>query len=88
MEIAVGEIRKDLGIGRAQFSVLLGVSYGILSQTELGYPLTLPESVATGLERLGFDREQIEQEYRAWRSSLLKRQEAAAREALDALVAR
>lgn len=83
------EIRKDLGIGRAQFSVLLGVSYGILSQTELGYPLTtLPESVATGLERLGFDREQIEQEYRAWRSSLLKRQEAAAREALDALVAR
>jgi|LFRM01.1.fsa_nt_gb hypothetical protein len=88
MENPVLEIRKDLGIGRAQFSVLLGVSYGILSQTELGYPLTLPESVATGLERLGFDREQIEQEYRAWRSSLLKRQEAAAREALDALVAR
>jgi len=88
MENPVLEIRTDLGIGRAQFSVLLGVSYGILSQTELGYPLTLPESVATGLERLGFDREQIEQEYRAWRSSLLKRQEAAAREALDALVAR
>ena len=79
MKNPVVSIREGLGISRRRLSLLLGVSYGVLAQTELGYPLTLPESISSGLERLGFDRERAEQEYRAWHLGLLRSQENTAR---------
>lgn len=69
MENPLRKIRKELGITINEMALKLGVSYMTYFRAEKGMNLTVSPLIVKRLEELGYDREEIEQNYREWRES-------------------
>ena len=60
-------LRKQNHLTRQQLGFLLGISYSAITQVELGHNATIPASWQHGLERLGIDYDDLQEDYLEWR---------------------
>lgn len=62
-------LRKQNHLSRQQLGFLLGIGYSAITQVELGHTATIPESWQEGLERLGIDYWELQEDYLEWREA-------------------
>ena len=60
-------LRKQNHLSRQELGYLLGIGYSAITQVELGHTATIPESWQEGLERLGIDYWELQEDYLEWR---------------------
>lgn len=62
-------LRQRNHLTRQQLGFLLGISYSAIAQVEHGHTATIPESWRYGLERLGIDFDELQEDYLEWRQA-------------------
>lgn len=60
-------LRQSNHLTRQELGYLLGIGYSAITQVELGHTATIPESWRYGLERLGIDYDELQEDYLEWR---------------------
>jgi DNA-binding XRE family transcriptional regulator len=70
MQNPVVALRNQLGLSRQELAVLLCVGYQTVYQVEAGLVSHIQSSIKNPLRRLGFDVDELDTEYLAWRDSL------------------
>ena len=60
-------LRQQNHLSRQELGYLLGIGYSAITQVELGHTATIPESWQEGLERLGIDYWELQEDYLEWR---------------------
>jgi len=60
-------LRQSNHLTRQELGYLLGIGYSAIAQVELGHNATIPASWQHGLERLGIDFDELEEDYLEWR---------------------
>ena len=62
-------LRQRNHLSRQELGYLLGIGYSAITQVELGHTATIPESWQEGLERLGIDYWELQEDYLEWREA-------------------
>lgn len=62
-------LRQRNHLSRQELGYLLGRGYSAIAQVELGHTATIPESWRHGLERLGLDYYDLQEDYLEWREA-------------------
>lgn len=62
-------LRKQNHLTRQQLGFLLGISYSAIAQVEHGHTATIPETWRHGLERLGIDYDELQEDFLEWREA-------------------
>ena len=71
MDNPIKNIREEQGKTINEMALKLGVNYMTYFRAEKGMNLTVSPIIMRRLEKMGYDRDKIEQEYRKWRNSKL-----------------
>ena len=66
----VAAARESKGLTRSQLSAVIGYSYSVVANAELGNLACVPKSWTTGLASVGIDRDELNAAYLAWRSEM------------------
>lgn len=62
-------LRQSNHLTRQELGYLLGIGYSAITQVELGHNPRIPESWQEGLERLGIDYWELQEDYLEWREA-------------------
>lgn len=60
-------LRERNHLTRQELGYLLGIGYSAITQVELGHTPRIPMSWQHGLERLGIDYDDLQEDYLEWR---------------------
>ena len=67
MENPIDRVLKEKGITRDEIAVIAGIDSMNIYQLLNGGRAHLPKSVLSALKKIGYDPEEIQKEYEAWR---------------------
>ena len=69
MKTIIRDIRIELDLTREEYASLLGISLSNLYQLESGSPQKINERVIQALDRLGYDIEEVKEQYQKDRAA-------------------
>ena len=73
MKTIIRDIRIELDLTRAEYASLLGISLSNLYQLESGSPQNINSRVLKSLDRLGFDIEEVKEQYQKDRAAKVEK---------------
>lgn len=73
MKNPLRRIREEEEITINDMALKLGVNYMTYFRAEKGMNLTISPIIMNGFEKMGYDKEKIEKEYREWRNSKMEK---------------